>query len=282
MISYSARAARALGFLKRSVNDIEIYVEDTANHAMWLKIIQRVIPPHKKIRSVTQLGGKRAVLSACSLDQRRRKARRLYIIDGDYDVFNGNSPPDLKYLYRIDSYCIENVLVSEEALADLCLSLKPNLKVDAILSALAFERWMQSTVGRLHSLFALYALAFTRAPSLSTIGQPVSSLYNNNRRTVEIDKTLALQRMIALSKLIRTEIGRDEFRREMRHVRARLKITQAEKVVSGKDYILPMLYIHMRKLFGYKQTLETFKVQLAERWNPAKEPSLASAIRSLF
>ena len=38
VISYSIRAASAMAYLKRPYNDVDIFVEDTGNHSMWLFI----------------------------------------------------------------------------------------------------------------------------------------------------------------------------------------------------------------------------------------------------
>lgn len=35
MIRYNPRAAMAIGFLKKSFNDIEVFVEDTACRVLW-------------------------------------------------------------------------------------------------------------------------------------------------------------------------------------------------------------------------------------------------------
>lgn len=69
MIKYPARAAIALGFLKRSYNDIEVFVEDTACPNMWVRLLEKVIPKGARLSSVNLLGGRDRVIEACALDQ---------------------------------------------------------------------------------------------------------------------------------------------------------------------------------------------------------------------
>jgi thiamine pyrophosphate-dependent acetolactate synthase large subunit-like protein len=64
VVSYSPRAARALSFLKRPFNDVDIFVEDTGNHNMWLALIRRILPNGLRLASVNLLGGRASVVEA--------------------------------------------------------------------------------------------------------------------------------------------------------------------------------------------------------------------------
>ena len=43
-VVYPARAAQALGLLKRRHNDVEIFVEDSGAPNMWVKLLQSYLP----------------------------------------------------------------------------------------------------------------------------------------------------------------------------------------------------------------------------------------------
>ena len=42
---YSSSAILALAFLKASENDVDIFVEDSAQPAAWLALVKRCLPP---------------------------------------------------------------------------------------------------------------------------------------------------------------------------------------------------------------------------------------------
>ena len=85
-VVYPAKSAPAIGYLKRSSNDVEIFVEDTANPNMWVKLLKKYLPSSIRLNSVTPLGGRKNVLDACKEDQAIDDRKKLYIIDGDLDL----------------------------------------------------------------------------------------------------------------------------------------------------------------------------------------------------
>lgn len=123
MPNYSPRAAKALALLKKHYNDVDIFVEDTGNHNMWLLIDRSLLPDGTKLESVNMLGGRDAVTKACELDQISNGRKKIYIIDGDFDFLLGKKP--LKYFYRIKSNNIENLLINEDSLIPMALEHQP-------------------------------------------------------------------------------------------------------------------------------------------------------------
>ncbi|RYZ85595.1 MAG: DUF4435 domain-containing protein, partial [Proteobacteria bacterium] len=126
MVRYSPRAAKALSYLKRPYNDIDIFVEDTCNHNMWLEMLRNILPPTVKITSVNQMGGRSAVVESCKLDQENDGRRKLYIIDGDFDLLLGRPKPRLKHLYRLRAYCFENLVISQESAVYVGVASRPS------------------------------------------------------------------------------------------------------------------------------------------------------------
>jgi hypothetical protein len=116
MIAYSPETALAQAHLKQKYNDVDIFVEDIASITIWNTIIKKILPKRIKFSGVHALGGRENVVHACSLSQSMLKKRHLFIIDGDLDVLVGKPAPSLNNLYRIDSYCMENILLTEETL----------------------------------------------------------------------------------------------------------------------------------------------------------------------
>src|SRR5690242_18796316 len=97
LTKYSLKAIKGLSFLFRRYNDIDIYVEDTANRNMYEVLFNRMLEGHAKVERIFQLGGREAVIASCKNDQQDTHRKRIYIVDGDFDYLLGNSPPNLKY-----------------------------------------------------------------------------------------------------------------------------------------------------------------------------------------
>jgi hypothetical protein len=159
MIQYSERAARALSRLKRPYNDIDIFVEDTKNKNMWLELLRAALPRHIKLNIINQLGGREKVLIACRLDQREDGRRKLYIVDGDFDFILGLRKPRLKHLYRLNSYCVENILISRSSLEHVGTACKPDWDAGKVRESFGFDGWNKAVRHSLVKLFSVYGIA---------------------------------------------------------------------------------------------------------------------------
>ena len=281
MPSYSPRAALALAYLKQPYNDVDVFVEDTGNHNMWLVLLKRILPARVRLQSVNLMGGREAVLKACKLDQADRPRRRLYIIDGDLDFLLGRTRPRLKFLRRLRAYCLENLLINENAIVQIGLGCRPNATEIDISRQFAFEQWLDATAARLRPLFALYAVSRALVPEIKTVGLPVEPLYTNLRSGVEIDPSKVFRRMLAVARQICARVGVRVFSRMKKKVIARLERLDHSRTISGKDYLLPALFITIRKRLNYNGTHDQLKVQLAASWPLHLDPGLVKAVQDL-
>lgn len=268
MVSYSARSVRALAFLKSNYNDVEIFVEDCGNHNMWLTLIRKMLPSNTRLTSVNALGGRGAVLEACRLDQQADGRRKLYIIDGDFDYLNGIKKERLRYLYRVRAYCIENILISEPAVINIGMGLKPTLGAADCALKFGFDSWFLQVTTTLLPLFIVYAIVMKRAPKFQTIKYNVSNLYIQGSKGVDICPIKTRHRILSLSRQLRGEIGLSDFRNERKEIAERLKKLAIDEVISGKDYLLPVLHRRLSAVFGYRGDVEQLKVRLSEGWIP--------------
>jgi len=282
MVRYSPRAARALAFLKRPYNDIDVFVEDTGNHSMWLVLLRRILPSHIRLSSVNLLGGRLAVVGACRLDQLHSTRSRIYIIDADFDLLLGRPKPRLKHLYRIPAYCIENILLNEKSIIHVGLMTRPTAKEADLARLFAYHEWIKELEVRLTPLFVIYAIAHARCPQVSTISFSVRNLFEHRPQGVSVSSIKTWRRMLQLARSICKSCGIDIFFAEVRTVRTRLINTGMPLAfVSAKDYILPIAMIRMQKAFGFRGDTEQLKVQLASGWDPSSYPGFARRIRAL-
>jgi hypothetical protein len=208
VVQYPSRAVRALAFLKRRYNDIDIFVEDSACHNMYLLLIRRILPSSVKLTSVTQVGNKQKLLEACKLDQLEDGRRKLYIVDGDFDHMLGRLKPKLKYLYRMRAYCVENILLNEIAAISVGIEADTNASEADILSRLDFANWLDELCVALFPLFVCYAIAEELGIGVVTVGYSVFQLGDEGRNGWQISQSKVRRRILELTKEIRqkTEI----------------------------------------------------------------------------
>jgi hypothetical protein len=279
--SYSPRAARALALLKRHYNDVDIFVEDRGNHNMWLLVVRRLLPAGTHISSVNMLGGRDAVEQACRLDQADTGRKKLYITDGDFDWLLGIPKRRLKYMYRLRSYSIEGVLISEASLVQLGLESCPAKNEAQVAADLNFTGLEAEATTGFKGLFVAYAVAHRLARRIRTVGYPVGNLFLSaktgpticalkvfNRARSVYGQAVRLSNLVAVRTLRSTVI-------------ARARALSVQQSVSGKDYLLPFVMKRFKAACGYNGSPEQFKVALARHFDPAMEPYLARRLRNL-
>jgi hypothetical protein len=282
-VKYSPRAARALGALKQFYNDVEIYVEDTTSHNMILFICRRILGDDVRLTSVNQLGGRLAVIAACRLDQQQDGRRKLYVIDADMDLLLGTPKTRLRYLYRLRCYCIENLIVDEAAVIEVAAESSPNSPPHRLALRLAYATWLSNAATQLMPLFVAYALVRQFAPEVPTVSFPSLRLTNSSPRGPELSAVKIRRRLKTLLLEIRRVATWAEIRAEKRNVSTRVAEFSARKdyLISGKDYILPLLATRLRQLANVRSSREELKVRLAHNYDPSREPYLARRLRGM-
>lgn len=278
-VKYSARAASAIGFLKSSQNDIDIFVEDTTNRNMWIAYLQKHLTKSINFNSVTMLGGREVVVEACRINVSSRPS--LFIIDSDMDILLGQPKPKLKNLYQVPAYCIENMLIEDAALADIATSFKIEMSTHQALALYSTSKFLSENQSALRLLFVAYAISSIITPEQKTISNPCSDFYIDQKLGVKICHRKALSRSLSILRQARKE-DKNAFFQLFRIVKVNSRKFDIKHYCSGKDYLLPPIHIGACKAFGFKGNLDQLKVSLAKSPHIKKDRRLASAItRSL-
>lgn len=279
MISYSSRSAKAIGFLKRAYNDIEVYVEDSSSHVMWLRIIQNILPK-LNIRSVNPLRGRDSIVEACRIDQDEDGRRRIYIIDGDFDHVRGVRKPRLKRLYRIRAYCIENVLLKKKSILDIAMDASGVADQQELEQRLDIDARLFGHEGVLRDLFYTYAASNACCPSVKTVGLVVNGMLGTFAGAPGLDPRKVRSRIASVIVSVRAQGRARAFVEERHKVRARGSELPLDQVISGKDYLLPVVWLLLRRMAGYNGSQEQFKIQLARLFTQHDEPYFARSLRA--
>jgi hypothetical protein len=171
---------------------------------------------------------------------------------------------------------VENILFDEVSAVRIAATASPNLSEPDIAARLAYDGWINRVRRAFRELFVLYAAAQELAPEIPTVSFKVTKLCNNSRDGPEPSLAKVRRRRRDVMHDLLQRFSLSEVLATRRRIRRRA--SRLSQAVSGKDYILPLLYIRLCKQFGYRGQLEQFKVDLASRWHTSLEPWFAAAV----
>lgn len=278
-VFYPPKAAPALGFLKSSHNDIEIFVEDSAAPNMWTKLLRVYLPQGVRMESVNILGSKKNVLEACKADQVIDNRKKLYIVDADLDLLRGRPKPKLKHLYRLRAYCVENYLIEEHAFIATATIFDPKIDEITAKKKLNLHAWLDKNRDNLKQLFVCYAVTHELAEQYTTVGYKVQRLMVPGNGNFDLCPVKTSIRIIHLYRYIRRQCSKDETRMVFDRIRKNAENIKVEMFVSGKDYIFPSLYKLVKHHFGCNININSFKTMIAGSIDTTIDPYLLRRLR---
>lgn len=260
--SLSARSAKSVFF--EEYNDIDIFVEDTAfgYEKLFMELFSRVFLGIYKVSNVFPLGSRGAVIEEYEQNLAEIKRPTLYVVDGDLHLINQNTQ-NRTGLYTLPYYCVENLLIDEEAILSLINEENAILSREALIEAFDYQGWVSKNSGLLTDLFIDYGVAFSSCPSIQTVAFDISNLVSSNSGDVDPQKIANRKREIVAA--IVEKIGIDEYRRHRNRIESFASNNQNAfcTFVSAKDYILPLLLMRIRKLTSTRAPNINIKLRLA-------------------
>lgn len=242
--STAARKARSVFFEHR--NTIDIYVEDTAlgYKKIFKGLLNRALNSKYLINDVFPLGGRNAVINEWEKDTNKRDRPRLYIVDGDLHLMNGNLAR-AEGLYSLPFYCIENILICEHALTQLMVEEDPEREYDELKKILDFPTWVKDNQPLLN-LFVFYAICFKHCPEIKTVSCKLKDFISSDSGVV--DELKIKNKINELQGHITNKIGEESFKQEIELYHQVIENNNSlTKFVSAKDYLLPLLFLRIRK-----------------------------------
>ena len=273
-VVYPARSAPALGYLKSSQNDIEVFVEDSAAPNMWVKLLKRYLPEGTRLNSVSTLGGRQNVLAACRADQVDDGRRKLYIIDGDLDLISGNSKPRLKHLYRLRAYCVENYLLNQSAIVSIATTFDEGADEQTATALLDLSSWLSKNERCLADLFICYGACLKFNLSVKTVSFSPFLLKDDNQETLHYCPQKTRTRVLGLFRKLLSIVNAVELRTWLNIAKQNFNSLGVIRAASAKDYILPFIFEIMKRGFQINISKKVFKSLLAEHADNGFDPYL--------
>lgn len=253
MIKYStdAKLKQSIFFAYR--NDIDIYTEDNDNHKEFYRsIFKRILPKHVKIKDVFPIGSKAEVQKAhdAYLEGIDKYRLSLFLVDGDLDVILNRNENISKHLFYLDSYCIENYVFEENAFIKAIYYCLGDTEYDEVKKKLDYQKLCHNFAEKFIDLFLHFA-------ALKEVGggPQLRTLYYYFRKTNNIWSVNSDLIDATIGK-IKTEIittkSTNEYEELIKVLKERwpIEVTTMERIISGKDYLIPLIQIKISELTG--------------------------------
>jgi hypothetical protein len=247
---------------------------------MYDVLINRILSGNGEVQRIFQLGGRKAVIEACRADQATDGRPRLYIIDGDFDIICGKPKIELNHLHRLSVYCSENLVITENALYEVAFESATNKTREQIKTEFNFTDLLQTIDTNLRSLFVYYAVAHTLSPELPTVSFNVTRMLDMKSKPKKFSQSQLKERIRSIRDKLVAIHGEAKIDAALGEVHDRMPKQPEEfiRVISGKTYVLPLIYHFIRDVYNYRGTLDQLKVKLARHCELDVDKDLKDAV----
>jgi hypothetical protein len=269
---WPSKTVGAIAALFRTLQDVDVYVEDKESEGFYAELLKVACSGTIRIARVLPLEGRKQVIEAAKAhDFSKRPA--LFLVDGDFEWVRDEPAPQVPGVYRLDAYCVENLLLCNHAATQYLMECEACDETRACVLA-DFDAWQESVLP-LVDLFAAWA-ALNRVhghtPTVSTgIGQFLESKPVTSLDAGKVESAV----QAALSRLAQERGGLELLGR----VRSRIAgLERPLDCVSGKDFLLPALDFHIRLKTKEKSSRAALRFRLARHASVARLNGLDAAL----
>ena len=235
-----------------------------------------------RINDITPLGNKDNVKKRCQ-EEPDNGRKKIFIIDGDVSIIHGRDIPQMKNLFVLDAYCIENFLFEENSILNFIYLNCATKSIEDISKEVNFTDWLAEYSDMFIELFIHFALA-------NYFGK-IYTLYNANKYHVREKKTNTLSPELvqndidSIKQSILESVSLEDYDAKHRELREQWTncLTSLLTIVSGKDYLIPILLIKTQcfKKSNALPSLEEVKLALAQFSNLDRLQKLKTTIEAL-
>lgn len=261
-------------------NTIDIYTEDTiVDKEFYIQLLGRLLDnTDVKINDVYPLGCRKKVIKCCKEDKSERS--KIYIVDGDiYLQYKENE--NIPNLHILDAYCIENLLVCEEALCDVAYYWDCTKPLSDIKQKLDYHNTIQKLLNPLINLFFSYSIQAELCGNFKL-------LHINNYMEAKkslIDSDTITQKINEIKEaIIRSGCPAEKYDELLNERIKNFPYSEDTllKIVSGKDFILPFFQRHIKEVLKGEKSIpdRVLKFNLAKNCTLNKLARLRSDILS--
>lgn len=247
MIRWPARALKAVRKLFEPLQDIDVFVEDHDDEVFYRRLLNAATNERVLISRVFGLGGRSAVLEAARAYDHQRQRPALFIADGDFGWVRGDVEPVVRRLHVHSAYCVENILLTAEAVAKIGADELEASVTDAY-SRIDYGGWLSSVLAQLLELFAAFATVHERNPGVPTIAIGVGNLCVQTSQGTTLDRTkvkAARDEALAAAGVAIDPTVMERYEQILMRIQ---RMAEPDRAISGKDFLFPLLHFHLNSL----------------------------------
>lgn len=286
MISWG-KSSNNIGYFYINLQDINIYVEDTAkeSEAVYKALILNLFP-EKKIRNIISLGGRKEVIETCKA--KKNTLKELYLIDGDLNLLY-EPIMKVKGLFNSNVYCMENYMIDETALS-VILEETLVLEPEVAKANLIWGDFVLSMKNAFLEAFILYAVSHSLGFPEKTIKRFDSSTWIDH--SVKKGEYKAPNQAVVdhslreLKDKLVESYGADFVNERISEIKQLICGLEDESIlnfISGKNYLLPFVfnYLCSKGIPAGAIQLESLKYRLIKASKHKELIRLKSAIEDV-
>ena len=118
-----------------------MYTEDANDEVFYDELISRISPNGLRVSRVFAVGNRGAVIEAARTHDFSER-RALFLIDGDFEWVRDEPTPSLKGIFRLQAYCIENLLLHERPIVQIIIEEAARDEATA-RNQLGYAKWIE-------------------------------------------------------------------------------------------------------------------------------------------
>ena len=268
MLERGSAARYASSVFFENLNDFDIYVEDTADgySKLFAILLGRVLSSQISIERVFPLGERGKVIEAAQrAAEVEHKRKSVFIVDGDLFLLGGESKVLPENTIRLPRYCIENFLADANSFHELLDEECPDLERKTLEETFDYKGWRDSSRGALTRLFISFAVSHMLKTGIKTVSMGSNSICSNSMGDVCTEKTEWIAHEVEKSTL--EKCGDEAINKSLEIIMENLNpdCCFVSTYVSGKDFILPLLFARFRTISRSKTPNILLKQRLARK-----------------
>lgn len=237
MLELSEEPKRLVSTFLAYRNDVDIYTEDELKDKEFYKVLfNRLIDNKIKINDITPLGSRKSVIHRCQNEPENGR-KKLFIIDRDITIIHGKDIPVLKNLFVLEAYCIENLVIDKESVLDFIYLQCASKPKEEIEKELDFDNWLNGYSDKLIDLFIHFGIVDYFGGKFTLFNAHKYRLKESfSEELIAKDIENLKAEILLLTTKENYEIKYEELKNIWKNC-----ITTLMTIVSGKDYLIPIL-----------------------------------------
>lgn len=276
LLKWPEKAIGAIQKLFEQLQDIDVYIEDTGLEPLYLELLKRIKTEDIRLARVFAIGSRSMVVEAARQHDFTSR-RAIFIIDGDFEWVRGDAAPSVPGVFRLDAYCIENLLISKPAAVRVLMECA-ECDIETAIVSLEFDRWL-SNVRCLVELFKVWTVLNAILPEIKTVSSGVGCVLDAANKVAVLAKTKVDQRIAEAKEELSRCCSPDLSLIEKQVTDRFALLDDPIDVISGKDFLLPLLRFHLHERTRDAPRISQLRFRLAMNPNVNRFRKVSVALR---